>query len=263
MYYEMIGFVPDQSGPALTDVPAFSPAESALFLDFDGALVELAETPDAIHVPEKLGMLLNALVDSTDGATAIVTGRAVESVKRFLPDFRGVIVGSHGAEIDRGNGTEQTVEADPETVEHLVELVNAFAKCDRAYLSEPKPTGVVLHFRRNPDLRGSAYHFLETILHDIRGFHIHHSKMAFEIRPDGASKEAAVKTLLAAPPFEGRRPVYIGDDVTDEPALHYCRDQQGLAIKVGEGHTEANYRLDGVRDVLAYLAWSLSEPEAA
>jgi trehalose 6-phosphate phosphatase len=85
--------------------------------------------------------------------------------------------------------------------------------------------------------------------------------MAFEIRPDGASKDAAVKHLMGEAPFEGRRPVYIGDDVTDEPALAYCRSCEGMAIKVGEGHTEGNYRLDGVPDVLAYLAWSLSEPE--
>lgn len=263
MYYEMIGFAPEAGGPVLTDVPPFSPAETALFLDFDGALVELAETPDAIEVPRKLVPLLNALTDATDGATALVTGRSASSLKRFVPGFKGVLVGSHGAEIDRGKGVEQTVDVDYETVFHLTELVEAFAKCDPGYLAEPKPIGVVLHFRKNPDLRGSAYHFLETILHDIPGFHIHHSKMAFEIRPDGVSKDAAVKVLMGEDPFEGRRPLYIGDDVTDEPALQYCRSAQGIAIKVGEGHTEAAYRLDGVPDVLAYLAWSLSEPETA
>jgi trehalose 6-phosphate phosphatase len=263
MYYEMIGFVPEQGDPPSSDVPPFSPAESALFLDFDGALVEIAETPDSIHVPEKLETLLNALVDASDGATALVSGRSVAALRKFLPGFKGVLIGGHGAETEQDGTRRQLVEADPECVEHLVELVEAFAKCDPGYLAEAKPTGVVLHFRKNPDLRGSAYHFLETILHDISGFHIHHSKMAFEIRPDGASKDAAVERLMQEPPFEGRRPVYIGDDVTDEPALAYCRTCEGMAIKVGEGNTEGNYRLDGVSDVLAYLSWSLSEPESA
>lgn len=260
MYYEMIGFAQDQGNTVLSDVPAFAPGETALFLDFDGVLVELAETPDGIDVPPKLVPLLNALVDATDGAMALVTGRAISSLRGHLPGFRGVVVGSHGGEIDRGAGIETTVNVDAETVGRLVELVTAFAKCDAAYIAEPKPTGVVLHFRRNPDLRGSAYHFLETILHDIAGFEIHHSKMAFEIRPEGVSKDAAVRRLMGEAPFDGRRPVYIGDDITDEPALAYCRSVEGVAIKVGEGHTEGNFRMDGVADVRAYLAWSLSEP---
>jgi trehalose 6-phosphate phosphatase len=257
----MIGFAPETAGPVLHDVPAFHPAEAAVFLDFDGVLVELAETPDAIQVPGKLGQLLNALVQATDGATAVVSGRAVADLRKYLPDFSGTLIGCHGAEIDQGAGVEQTVSVDAQAVEHLVALVEAFANCDAAYLAERKPSGAVLHFRRNPDLRGNAYHFLETILHDIPGFHIHHSKMAFEIRPDGVSKDAAVEQVLSQEPFANRRPVYIGDDVTDEPALLHCKGLDGISIKVGEGPTEAAYRLDETRDVLAYLAWSLTETE--
>lgn len=261
MYYEMIGFVPEAGAPVRSDVPAFATGEAAVFLDFDGVLVELAETPGAIEVPDKLERLLNALVQATGGAAAVVSGRPVADLRRYLPGFEGVLIGCHGGEIDRGTGTAQTVAVNADDVAHIVTLVEAFAQCDPGYLAEPKPSGAVLHFRKNPDLRGSAYHFLETILHDIQGFHIHHSKMAFEIRPDGVGKDTAVEALLQDAPFAGRRPVYIGDDVTDEPAMALCRGLQGITIKVGEGATEAEYRLDEVRDVLAYLAWSLSEPQ--
>ena len=84
--------------------------------------------------------------------------------------------------------------------------------------------------------------------------------MSFEICPDGVSKDTALRLVMAQEPFAGRRPVYIGDDVTDEPAMGYCKSLEGLTIKVGEGATEAEHRLDEVKDVLAYLAWSLSEP---
>jgi len=261
MYYEWIGFAADHGTAVRDDVPAFSTAEAALFLNFDGVLVEIAETPDAIVVPERLERLLNALVQATEGATALVTGRSAADVRQYLPGFAGTLVACHGGEIDRGAGPETTFDVDPGAIAHIVELVAAFAKCDSSYLAESKPTGAVLHFRRKPDLGGSAYHFLESILHDIPGFHIHHQKLAYEVRPDNISIDRAIKNLMQEPPFAGRRPVYIGDDVTDEPALAYCAGESGIAIKVGEGVTEAAYRIPTVKDVLAYLAWSLSEPQ--
>jgi trehalose 6-phosphate phosphatase len=83
MYYEMIGFVPEQGDPPSSDVPPFSPAESALFLDFDGALVEIAETPDAIHVPEKLEDAAERAGSMPATAPpALVSGRSVAALRK-------------------------------------------------------------------------------------------------------------------------------------------------------------------------------------
>ena len=265
MFYEMIGFVSEGRGPSLDCLPVFETAEVAFFLDFDGVLVALAETPDAIEVDPGIAPLLREMHERTGGAVAIVSGRAIADIRRYLPDFPGVVVGSHGAEIDRGEGPERMVSPDPSHVEALQKMVEGFAVTDPAYIAEKKPTGVVLHFRRKPELRGAAYHMLDATLQEFGGFHIHHSKMAFEIRPDGVGKENAVQTLMAEAPFAGRRPVYFGDDVTDEIALEWVREQGGVSVKVGDGQTAATCRLGSPADVREALGRQVAglAPESA
>lgn len=254
MFYEMIGFVAEGHDPQSDCLPVFETSEAAFFLDFDGVLVPLAETPHAIEVKPEVPRLLARLHEATDGAVAIVSGRSVADIRRFLPDFPGVVVGSHGAEIDRGQGPERTVDPDPASVEAIQKMVEGYAYTDPAYIAEPKPMGVVLHFRRKPELRGSAYHMLDAALHEFDGFHIHHSKMAFEVRPDGVGKEKAVQALMREAPFEGRRPVYFGDDVTDELALEWVGTQGGVSCKVGDGQTAARCRLRDTGAVRTALA---------
>jgi trehalose 6-phosphate phosphatase len=267
MFYEMIGFVAEGSDPQSNCLPVFETSEAAFFLDFDGVLVALADTPDGIEVKPEVPRLLSQLHESTDGAVAIVSGRAVADIRRFLPDFPGVVVGSHGAEIDRGHGPERMVDPDPGSVAALRKIVEGFAHTDPAYIAEPKPMGAVLHFRRKPELRGAAYHMLDAAMQEFEGFHIHHSKMAFEIRPDGVGKENAVEALMQEAPFAGRRPVYFGDDVTDELALEWVGEQGGVSCKVGDGQTAARCRLRdpaAVRSALARQVSGLSpEPPVA
>ena len=254
MFYEMIGFASEGHAPELDCLPQFDTGGAAFFLDFDGVLVDLAETPDGIDVPEHLSPMLRELHAKAGGAVAIVSGRSVADIRGFLPDFPGTIVGSHGGEIDRGDGPEATVDPDPAIVEALQKIVQGFAASDDAYIAEMKPTGAVLHFRRKPELRGAAYGMLERALDPFDGFHIHHSKMAFEIRPDGVGKENAIQALMREAPFEGRRPVVFGDDVTDEPALAWAKDQGGVAVKVGEGQSAAECRLEAPSVVHKALA---------
>ena len=257
MFYEMIGYVAEGHAPETDHLGPLDAAGCAFFLDFDGVLVDLAETPDGIVVPEELPGTLAALHERARGATAIASGRAVESIRRWLPDFPGIVIGSHGAEIDRGDGPERMVDPDPAMIHALRKMVEGFAETDPAYIAEPKPTGIVLHFRRDPELRGTAWHMLDAALCEFPGFHIHHSKMAFEIRPDGVGKEKAIERLLQEPPFEGRKPVVFGDDVTDEMALKFARDAGGVSVKVGEGQTCAEVRLTdpaAARAVLANIA---------
>ena len=254
MYYQMIGFMNDGGDPALDCLPPLDPARTAYYLDFDGVLVDLAETPDAIEVAPHLPELLTDLSDAAGGALALVSGRAVADIRRHLPGWKGTVVGSHGGEIDRGDGPEALIDVDPGTVAAITRMVDGFAASDPAYIAEPKPTGVVLHFRRKPALRGAAWQMLEHTLSQFEGFHIHHSKMAFEVRPDGVGKEHAVAALSREAPFAGRVPLFFGDDVTDEPAMAWANENGGHSVKVGEGTSCASCRLRDVGAVHKALA---------
>ena len=212
MFYEMIGFVAEGHDPALDCLPVFETRDAAFFLDFDGVLVGLAETPSAIEVRPEVPEILAELHERAGGAVAIVSGRAIDDIKRFLPGFPGTIVGSHGAEIDRGPGSqrpgaERMVNPDPARVEALRKMVEGFAVTDpRLHRRAQAHRGRGSTSARKPELRGAAYHMLEAALQDFDGFHIHHSKMAFEVRPDGVGKENAVEALMREVPLRGAPP---------------------------------------------------------
>ncbi|SDE02934.1 trehalose-phosphatase [Limimaricola pyoseonensis] len=244
MYYEMIGFHGEHQGEHTADgVPEPQLDRSTLFLDFDGTLVDLAERPDAIEVAPDLGDLLAALSERTGGRVVIITGRAIEDITNYLQGFDGPIIGGHGAQ-ERISGEIRNHEfADPETVRHLGEMATAFAATHPGLICERKPTGVVLHFRQDEDLAAPAYAFLRALSETHEGFDLHHSKMAYELRPAGIGKDVSMRRLMEQEPFAGTMPIFFGDDVTDEPALHWVSEQGGLAVKVGEGETAAGCRL--------------------
>ena len=254
MFYEMTGFAPMDPGahhgaPARPDL-----SRTALFLDFDGVLVDLAETPDAIFIPDNLASVLNRLGAGTRGAVAIVSGRAVGTVERFLPDYSGDIIGSHGAERRVDGQTETHALAGSESVQKIQGVVRSFAALDPGFLVEDKPCGAVLHFRRNPDLYSEAHRFMESLSGHFPDFKIQPAKMAVEMKPADIGKVQSVRWLLDRPPYQGRRPIYFGDDATDEPAMEHCIGAGGAAVKVGEGDTHADYRLDSSEQVLATLS---------
>jgi trehalose 6-phosphate phosphatase len=244
MYYEMIGFHGEHQSEHTADgVPEPKLDRSTLFLDFDGTLVDLAPRPDAIEVDPGLGDLLRSLSERTEGRVVIITGRAIEDVTQYLQGFDGPIIGGHGAQ-ERIEGEIRNHElANPETVKRLGEMTTAFAATHPGLICEQKPTGVVLHFRQNEDLASQAYAFLRALSETHEGFDLHHSKMAYELRPQGIGKDVSMKRLMESEKFKSTMPIFFGDDVTDEPALHWVAEQGGIAVKVGEGETAAGCRL--------------------
>lgn len=260
MFYEMTGFTSSEretvhGAPDMPDL-----ARSAMFLDFDGVLVDLAETPDSIDVPDDLADLLNRLSERTGGATSIVSGRAAGTIEGFIPGYRGDIIGSHGAERRIDGETETHDLAGSEQVAKIRAVVRSFAALDEGFLVEDKPCGVVLHFRRKPDLYSEAHRFMESLLGHFPEFKIQQAKMAVEMKPSDIGKVSSIRWLREREPYAGRRPVYFGDDVTDEPAMEHCVEADGLAIKVGDGETRANYRLDTVEEVRRLLSeWAGAE----
>lgn len=245
MYYEMIGFHGEHQGEHTSDgVQEPQLDASTLFLDFDGTLVDLAERPDAIKVADDLGALLRSLSERTEGRTVIITGRAIEDVTQYLEGFDGPIIGGHGAQERFGGEIRNHELADPDTVARLGEMASAFAATHPGLLCERKPTGVVLHFRQNEDLAAPAYAFLRALSETHEGFDLHHSKMAYELRPTGIGKDISMRRLMEQDGFLGTLPIFFGDDVTDEPALHWVAEQGGISVKIGEGETAAGCRLE-------------------
>jgi trehalose 6-phosphate phosphatase len=225
------------AGPLSLPPPPLSPdtgpiADAALFLDFDGTLVEIAPTPDAVRVQPGLPRLLQRLSTGLNGALAIVSGRPLRDLDHFLP-VPIAMAGDHGA----------TLRPDP----HQPPIGNDLPHAPAAWraraaellarhpaaLIEDKEHGFVLHYRQAPEAGPEAEALLASLVaEDPAAFTLLEARMAWEIRPRGASKGTAVNALMSRPPFAGRTPVFIGDDVTDEEGMEVARRFGGMGLKL-------------------------------
>jgi trehalose 6-phosphate phosphatase len=239
--------MPDSPPP-----PLFLLAPAALFLDFDGTLVELAEAPDAIVVPRGLKPLLDRLAERLEGRLAIVSGRAVEDLQSHLGAAGAALSGSHGAELRYADGRSVPVVA-PAGLESARDEIRRFAAGAAGLLVEDKPAGIALHFRRAPEREGEAIAFLEALARRS-GLALQRGKMVAELRPPGTDKGGAVRRLMAEPPFAGARPVFVGDDLTDEEAFRAARSLGGGGVLVGAARpSDSQWRLAGVAEVTRWL----------
>nr|WP_252953567.1 trehalose-phosphatase [Siccirubricoccus soli] len=207
---------------------------AALFLDFDGTLVEIAERPDAVRVPPTLPGVLQRLAKALDGALAIVSGRPLADLDHFLP-VKLAKAGEHGAAL-RPDPDAPPLRPDlphPPAAWRL-EADALIARHPGAFI-EPKAHGFVLHYRQAPEAGEEAHALLARLVaEDPTGFTLLEARMAWEIRPRGPSKATAVRALMAHPPFAGRVPLFIGDDVTDEEGMQACREMGGHGWRLDE-----------------------------
>jgi trehalose 6-phosphate phosphatase len=227
-------------------------APAALFLDFDGTLVELAEAPGAIAVPSGLKPLLDRLAKRLEGRVAIVSGRAIDDLQSHLAASAAVLSGSHGAELRYADGRRVPVTAPP-GLAAAREEIRRFAADLEGLLVEDKPAGIALHYRLAPELEGRVRDFLAELA-ARSGLALQHGKMVAELRPAGTDKGAAVRRLMAEPPFAGARPVFVGDDLTDEHAFEAAAELGGAGVLVGPPRdSAARWRLEGVAEVTGWL----------
>ncbi|MEW4447416.1 trehalose-phosphatase [Qipengyuania sp. JC766] len=224
----------------------------SLFLDFDGTLVPLADTPDGIKVPETLGERLVALAGRQDGRLALVTGRYLDDITGHLSTDGIAMSGSHGAEFHNLPGVE-AAPVDPGRSDAALRAVERFAQECEGLLIERKAHGFGLHYRANPDARHRVEALADELaaLHDLR---IKRGKMVIELTHSTADKGAAVRAIMDAKPFSDGMPVFVGDDVGDEDGFRAAGDLGGFGVLVGEPReTAARYRFDDVSEVHAWL----------
>jgi trehalose 6-phosphate phosphatase len=224
---------------------------AALLLDFDGTLVELAETPDAIRIPAGLPALITRLSLRLDGRVAIVSGRSLDDLERHVGALPVAFAGSHGVEIRMGGAVERS--RPPAGLTPAREALARFAAEDPRLLVEEKPGTVALHFRGAPDREADSAALAEELA--VRhGLRVQPGNMVVELLPAGVDKGKALKRLMAEPSFAGARPWFMGDDLTDEHAFAAAAKAGGGGILVGPPRdTAAAWRLADVRAASRWL----------
>ena len=239
------------SGNALPAPPTLSSlANPALFLDFDGTLVNIAPEPGAISVPDGLGARIEAFASRQDGRVAVVTGRALNDLETHLGRVELHRAGSHGAHVVAPDGEElRAAGAVPAAAK---DALRKYARDERLFY-EDKTHGAGLHSRAAPEKFAAMADFAEGIA-AAHGLDCKRGKQVVELVRPGADKGGAVRLLMEQSLFAGTTPVFLGDDVTDEDGFAACAEAGGFGIAVGERRSDAaRYRLHGVDEVYEWL----------
>jgi trehalose 6-phosphate phosphatase len=234
--------------PDFVSIPPLT-QRSALFLDLDGTLIDIAPRHDEVWVAPELPGVLARLRECLGGALAIVSGRPLHDIVSLIPIDDVCIAAEHGARLRLPDGTKEEHQADlPARAAWIAAINAALPRWPGAFLEE-KTIGLVIHYRQAPSFGGEIEAFMRGLIEPEAGrAELLTALMAFEIRPEGVGKGHAVDRLMEIAPFAGRVPVFIGDDVTDE---------EGMAAAVAHGgaglHVARNFG-GAPADVRAWLA---------
>lgn len=216
--------------PSSAPPPLLAP-DSALFLDIDGTLLDFSIQPGAVRVPRALPGVLYGLRDRLGGALALISGRSLGDINVFFGP--AIAAGAEHGAVLRGNDGKliSEIRPDPALEVLLAPLRAAVAACPGTFLEE-KEFGLVLHWRGQPERGEELAARGRELAAPFPGLVLLPAQQALEIRTRGTDKGAALTSFMKLPPFAGRVPVFIGDDVTDEPAIARANDMGGRGLHV-------------------------------
>lgn len=232
----------------------------AYFLDVDGTLIDIADTPDAACIDATLLDLIARLYRASGGAVALISGRALSDLEQRLGALRLPLAGQHGLE-RRDAAGRLWIHAAPPAAKHAIKqaLAPLLAR-HPGLLLEDKGLTLALHYRQAPHLAAHARRSMVRLAKEAdAGLEVQFGKRVAEVKPSGIDKGTAISEYLAESPFRGRRPVFIGDDLNDEHGFAEVNRLDGISIKVGHGSSCARYRLPDVAAARQWLDNALQE----
>ncbi|HUA52410.1 MAG TPA: trehalose-phosphatase [Candidatus Sulfotelmatobacter sp.] len=239
-----------------TDLPT-ARSDWAFFLDIDGTLLDLAPTPDGVHVPSELRLCLGALERAFGGAVALVSGRSLATIDRlFAPLVLTAAAGQHGAET-RAAGVPAQSAPDP-ALEPIAAALASFAAARPGLVVETKGSSVAVHYRQAPEHADAVRALAQRLVEPHRErLEILPAHAAFDIKPRAATKGRAIAWLMTRAPFAGRLPVFAGDDTTDEDGFAAINARGGVSIRVGRAGerapSAARHRIGSPAEFRAWL----------
>jgi len=226
----------------------------ALFLDIDGTLLEIAETPGLVHTDRADYKLVESVRAAAGGAAALISGRSLAVIDELFHPLRMPAAGLHGIERRDASGEVHRPAYPFESLQRAAASLREFAASHEGLVLENKGYSLALHYRLAPHLEQSAHlRVLEAAKNLGDWVEVQGGKMVAELKPAGRNKGIAIEEFMREPPFAGRIPVFIGDDLTDEHGFQVVNRLGGHSVKVGPEPSAATWRIKDPRSVRAWL----------
>lgn len=236
-------------------------AEIAILLDIDGTLLDFAPTPRDVRVPPGLLQILSGLFARTSGALALVSGRSIQDIDQLFAPARFPVVAGHGAEIRASAASDAVAIRAAPLEKKLKRRLASIAKLSPGILVEDKGYSLALHYRLAPQAEKAIYAVVSLIESEFADVPVEilPGKYVCEVKRSGFTKASGVRELMAQQPFAGRRPMFVGDDVTDESAFAIMPEFDGMAFSVGKEARGVAGHFDAPGDVREFLARLLDD----
>ena len=236
-----------------SQAPAAS-LDFSLFLDVDGTLVELQETPADVVVGDPLKSLLTEVSQRLEGAVALVSGRSIETLDELFEPLVFPAAGLHGVERRSASGERRGVNYCDPALGPARSALTAFVDSHPGTLLEDKGRALALHFRLAPEFETGARQAVSALVRPLApAYHVQEGKMVLEIKPHEFTKATAIEEFLREAPFAGRTPVVVGDDLTDQAGFRLVEALGGISIAVGH-RVRGQWRFDNPAAVRQWLA---------
>lgn len=230
------------------------PAESCLFLDVDGTLVDFAATPHEVRIDSCLIGLLEAATHKLGGALALISGRPIADLDRLFSPLVLPAAGVHGLERRDARGMTQCTETRSELLASARAQLQALVAGCHGLVLEDKQAALAVHFRGSPQCEEKVRLVLASVMVPLADdFELLEGNQVIEVKPSSRNKSTAVDAFMQEAPFAGRTPVFIGDDRTDRDGFAAVQRHGGLAVAVGE-RVQAPWRLPHPAAVREWLA---------
>ncbi len=227
-----------------------------ILLDYDGTLVEIAQTPEGAWPSEKLLILLVKLVSDIRNTVVLISGRNKETLEHLFDWLNLILVAEHGAFVRyaKDKPWQQVKKLDESWMSNAKKiLAKEVAKHKNSFIEE-KDFSLVWHYRlakiRNEKkvIEEISNKLLQSDASSC--FTIKGAKKALDLTCLGVSKGVLVKKLTEK--YKPDLTIAIGDDATDED-MFSALDDTGIGIKVGAEKSLADYRVHNVGEALSFL----------
>lgn len=221
-------------------------AQWAVLLDVDGSLLDFEDDPGTAIVAPSLLALLHNLHRALDGALALISSRGLEDIDQLFGRTRWAAAGLHGLELRHADGSFRRKNLAPASQVRMRKAAGVLAARFDGLQLEDRQQVVSLHCRHDDEKLAALHAAARALLPQLPGYELQPGNQMLEFKPAGMDKGRAVLELLRQPPFAGRKPVYLGDDLTDEHAFMSVNRAHGISVRVGAREpTLAHYTVSG------------------
>jgi trehalose 6-phosphate phosphatase len=237
----------------MIQTPPSPSLEWCLFLDVDGTLIDFTDSPHDTCADAGLKSLLGDVAERLGGAVALVSGRSIEYLDALFAPLRLPAAGLHGVERRKASGAMHGASFVDSQLDRARTELQALVSANPGTILEDKGRTIAVHFRMAPQTEAAVRNAVRELATPLgSNYHIQGGNMMLEIKPSGFTKAAAIKAFMQEPPFSGRKPVFVGDDLTDKEGLKAVEDQGGISVAVGD-RVRGQYQLDNAAAVRSWL----------